>query len=307
MAVYNLYSKRQKALSQPDDVLRYDFIPQKLRVQIAHVWAEMIGQERVGNHAYDLYQKVVRILRKEYGLSELVKGYNSGTSRELNTFFIGSASTDEVLDVVELVMDVAANMFREFPHYSRQVGGVITTHLAATKEINIRFRENAIGFELNDGEIIRIDSQVVHAEAIVPVLTLLREAGFDGPNEEFRDAHAAYRHGDTKAAVLNATKAFESTMKSICAVRSWDVPKGATAKPLIAAIMQNGLFPPYMEAQLNDVQRVLESGVAMLRNKTSGHGDGPTPLVLDEFYARYALNLAATTMLFLVEAHRAKS
>lgn len=307
MAIYNLYSKRKRALMESDDVLSYDDIPQKLRVQVVHVWTEMIGRPDYGNYAEEIYSLAARILRKEYGVTELASGYNMRASQELATFLVGTASTDEALDVIEVVLDVAAAQFKHQPYYTRHVSGVITSHADAVKEINIRFREHAVGYEINDGQVIRIDSQVVHAEAVVPLLTLLRLEGFDGPNEEFRAAHSGYRHGDAKAAVFNAAKAFESTMKSICAARGWEVAKGATAKPLIAALMQNGLLPPYMEAQLQDVQRVLESGVAMLRNKTSGHGDGPIPLVVDEFYARYALNLAATTMLFLLEAHQSKA
>lgn len=306
MAIYDLYSKRKRASSATEDVLQYDFVPQRLRVQIVHVWDEMIGEVTFNNPARDIFYQTAKILRKEYGVAQLSDVYNQGIAAEVLHFFYETTDTDVVLDVIEVVMDVAKNIIRRHPHYNRIVNGVTATHAQATEEINARFLERGVGYEIVGGRIMRVDSQVVHSEAIIPALTLLRDYRFDGPNEEYREAHAQYRHGDAKGAILNAAKAFESTMKTICALRGWEVAKDATAKPLIAALLRNQLLPPYMEAQLNDVQRVLESGVGMIRNKTSGHGDGPSPVRVDDFYARYALNLAATTILFLVEAHHEK-
>ncbi|MNC55655.1 hypothetical protein D3C75_1051960 [compost metagenome] len=69
--------------------------------------------------------------------------------------------------------------------------------------------------------------------------------------------------------------------------------------------MANGLFPAYMDAQMGAIKALLESGVPTVRNKNGGHGQGAKPVAVPEFMARYALNLTATTVLFMVDAHEA--
>jgi hypothetical protein len=50
---------------------------------------------------------------------------------------------------------------------------------------------------------------------VKPALSLLHDAGFDGPADEFMKGFEHYRHGRNKEAVAEALKAFESTMKAI--------------------------------------------------------------------------------------------
>ena len=45
--------------------------------------------------------------------------------------------------------------------------------------------------------------------------------------------------------------------------------------------------------------------VPTVRNKTSGHGQGPTPTNVPEHMTRYVLHLTATTIVFLIESHKA--
>jgi hypothetical protein len=80
---------------------------------------------------------------------------------------------------------------------------------------------------------------------------------------------------------------------------------GDTAKTLITTCLNNGLLPPYIDSQFSSIRSLLESGVTTIRNKNGGHGQGTTPVAVPEYLARYALNLTATTILFLVEAHHA--
>lgn len=47
-------------------------------------------------------------------------------------------------------------------------------------------------------------------------LKLLFEEGFEGAEDEIRKAYEKKRKGDNKNAILEAGKAFESTMKIIC-------------------------------------------------------------------------------------------
>jgi hypothetical protein len=152
-------------------------------------------------------------------------------------------------------------------------------------------------------QIIRIDSDFLHAEAVKPSLTILRGSEFQGANEELLRAHEHYRHGRYQESLIYSLKAFESTMKCICKLRGWATDPKDTAKKLIAVCLDNSLIPRCLESQLAALRTLLESGIPTIRNKYGGHGQGPEPQEVPEYFARYALNLTATSILFLVEAH----
>lgn len=139
-----------------------------------------------------------------------------------------------------------------------------------------------------------------------PTLAVLRGDGFKGANEEFLQAHEHYRHGRHKECLVDALKAFESTMKAICKMQGWPNQPNDTAKALIGTCLSNGLIPPYLESQIGSLRSLLESGIPTVRNKLGGHGQGADPTVVPEYLARYSLNLTATSILFLVEANAAR-
>jgi len=95
----------------------------------------------------------------------------------------------------------------------------------------------------NDGQIIRVDSWLIHSEVVRPALRYLHQRGFESPRREFLDAHSCYRAGDTKDAVTNANNAFDSTLKTICDQRGWAYDAGSKASRLLKAVHDNGLLP----------------------------------------------------------------
>jgi hypothetical protein len=188
--------------------------------------------------------------------------------------------------------------------FAISVGTTSGAASAAAEELNGRFRENGCGFQFEAGRIVRTDSQLLHAEAVRPALALLSGPGFQGAEGEFLAAHEHHRHGRNEAAIIEACKAFESTMKSICDARKWkyDADK-ATARTLIKIILDNGLVPSYSDEQLHALERCL-LGVATLRNKEAGHGAGAQPRDVPEHYVAYALHMAASNIVFLVKSHQ---
>ncbi len=84
-----------------------------------------------------------------------------------------------------------------------------------------------------------------------------------------------------------------------------DLLTRSNARPLIDTVLQNGLLPTYMENHLAGLRMTLEAGLPTVRNKTSGHGQGSDPVTVPEHVAAYALHLAATNIVFLVESHKA--
>jgi hypothetical protein len=139
-------------------------------------------------------------------------------------------------------------------------------------------------------------------------LHLLQEGGkhFSGPLEEFLAAHSRYRRGEYKEATADALKAFESTLKSICTVRRWAYdPQKDTASKLLQIVFDNKLVPSWVQSQFTSLKSVLEAGVPTVRNKTSGHGQGPTPTALPVHFAEFVMHLTASNIVFLIKCHQA--
>jgi hypothetical protein len=287
------------------DVYVYDKLPNELRVQIVHIVRDAFGQDRYGyESAARAYEFVNQSLCREYGLFKLIE-YPKSDEQSVFGFFLQEESTERALDVVELCFNVINSVIRDNYEYTSTTDRKIEPDHAVA-ELNARFKEHGVGYQFESNKIIRVDSEFMHSEAVKPALTVLRQAGFEGANEEFLHAHEHYRHGRYKECIVDALKAFESTMKAICKLRGWPNQPGDTAKTLIATCLGNGLLPQYFETQFSSLRSLLESGVPAVRNKNGGHGQGAEPVVVPEYLARYALNLTATTVLFFVEANAAK-
>jgi len=316
LAIIDLFSRREARKRKiQDDVLRYDELPQALRVQILHILDGALGVWRESRHySHDTHlpnqwwREIHQALARERGDYTLTPGSSRRTPWEDCRVFLVSAPVEEALDLVEMCFRLIDRDLRLFEHYQRVRQGLTQVPDDAIDELNARFRLHAVGYEFAGGDIIRIDSKLLHAEAVRPALHLLQgaDAAFEGPLDEFLSAHGRYRKGEFKEAVADALKSFESVMKSICTERGWPLdPQKDTAKQLIDIVLVNGLVPAYLQSQFSALRTVMESGVPTARNKTSGHGQGPTPVELPRHFASYVLNMAASNIVFLIESHKA--
>lgn len=306
MAAYELFSTRQKrARGEMPDVYVYNKLPGLIRGQIAHILKDAFGADI--NYGSDQVERAYIFIKstlcRELGVFELVE-YCPSVENEVFTYFSEVESDELALDVVETCFRFIDNVIRNNKIYQARTQRKISPD-AAIGELNERFQLHGIGYQFESGELIRVDSQYLHAEAVKPTLAILRDNAFKGANEEFLKAHEHYRHGRHKECLVDALKAFESTMMTICSLRGWNTQPTDTAKTLISICMTNGLFPSYFDNQFTSIRILLESGVPTVRNKNGGHGQGADPIEVPEYLARYALNLTATTILLMVEAHQA--
>jgi len=311
MGVYETFSKRLKKREQAGkpDVYQYNDIPKKLRVQIVHIWNDSIGQAvlrtsgRRTTGPYTVWELIHNQLAKEMGVLYLGDRPHADP-KERCELFLFNANTDEALDLIELsfrailalpqIVDESA--LRAFT--SQNPGEAIN-------ELNHRFRENGVGYQFEAGEIVRVDSQYIHAQAVKPAIALLNSSDFEGASDEFLKAHEHYRNGRNGEAMSDAHKAFESTMKAICDKNGWTYRENDTAKTLIKIVLDSEIVPKYMETHLAGLRNTLEAGLPTVRNKNSGHGQGLLTRKIPDHLAGYALHLAATNIVFLVEAHNA--
>jgi hypothetical protein len=308
MPVFDLFSKRQKRLrGEVPDVYQCDDIPSPLRVQIAHIMNDAFGNRR-SEQTLNSFQFIHDTLCREYGkfsLSEesFFTGIEYTESEYVINFMLKSDDVEQVIDVVELGLWLIDTYYRQ--EDIRRFTRPRITPDAAIDELNTRFREHGVGYQYESGKIIRVDSQIIHSEAVKPVLHLLSDDRFRGANDEFLRAHEHYRHGREKECLNDCLKAFESTMKTIFDQQGWSYQPGDTAKKLINVCFQKQLIPTYLQDQFSSLRQSLESGVPTVRNKLGGHGQGSQPIIVPQYFAAYQLHMTASTILFLVEAEKA--
>ena len=320
MAIINTYSKRKKAneLGNQPEVYQYTDLPIQFRRQVIYIWKDAIGVYRPKNLFNSIkfqeisvepivnkvWQLIYQSLARELGLSESSNPFEQCQSFLLNP----NTHIDELLDVIELTFSsIEYKIPNLLEAYASEGIKLAQTATDAINELNYRFREHKIGYQYENSQIIRVDSHFIHAEAVIPALTLIAEEGFIGAEQEFRSAHEHYRNQEYKVAIVEALKAFESTMKTICDKFSWAYDKTATASKLIDVVLREELIPKYLQDHLTGLTNVLKAGVPTVRNKTSGHGQGSQTKEVPEYLAAYVLHLTASNIVLLVEAYKAKS
>lgn len=176
MKVYDIYSKRQKILmGKVPDVYQYENIPIPLRVQIVHIMSDALGEQE-NQETLDMYKLIHDILCREYGKLSLVPKISLDLINHIDDvkdFILQNEDINQVIDVVEL-------SFRLIDRFYREVNVINSTEPEITpdeaiEELNIRFREHGVGYQYESGEIIRVDSQIIHADVVKPVLQLLSD------------------------------------------------------------------------------------------------------------------------------------
>lgn len=307
MGIFELFSVRQKRLrGEIPDVYSYDKLPQTLKIQIAHMLKEIFitqahGQSYIGEYEEELLEFIRDALRKEWGVFQLVDGYSKSNIDEVINGFLQVNSVDKALDVIEICFRMLDIVMRKEYRANKRVAPD-----EGIEELNKRFQMHGVGYAYESGEIIRIDSQFVHAEVVKPVLGLLREKAFSGANDEFMTAHEHYRHGRHKECLNECLKAFESAMKTICKKRKWEHDEiKDNASKLIDVCFSNGLIPSAIQSEFTALKSLLASGIPTVRNRMGGHGQGEIPVQVPAHIASYALHLTAANLLLLFEADKA--
>jgi hypothetical protein len=309
-----LYSKRRKAAENPPTAYRYD-LPLEFRNQVIYIWKASIGfldydprqfdslmfspdRERV-YQICSAYENLNQFLCEELGLSGLA---GDGPCRQLTDWFL-RAETDIALDIIEVSFRMIPLAQRDYKFMS-WVKPQLTASDALAR-LNQRFQENAIGYRLANGQMVRLDSEFLHADTTEPAFRLLHKLGFEGALEEFELAHRRFREGPAHYddCLTNCLKALESTLKTICGRRNWAYNPNDTASKLIDVVFKNGLIPSYLQTHFSALRSSLASGVPTIRNREGGHGSGEKPNDVPEYLAAYQLHLTASAIVFLIRAN----
>lgn len=299
MAVLDIFSKRQKRIrGEVPEVYKYDRLPNSFRVQVIHILEEVLGTLR-GRDSFSevakTYDLIAGKLCREYGVFRLPSDSDPDNRfEELANFVLQEQDVERVVDAIELSFVIISFRAKSKDHLNR--------YQDAIDELNQRFKEHGIGFQFIDNKVIRVDAEYLHTEVVKPALKILHRKRYAGAQEEFLSAHQHYRKGETKEALNDCLKAFESMMKTICDKRNWCYPKGASAKALIDVCLQNELIPEFWQGHYSSLRSLLESSVPTGRNRLSGHGQGTVPVTVPGYLASYMLHMTAAAIAFLAEA-----
>lgn len=302
MAVLDIFSKRQKRLrDEVPEVYCYDKLPDELRVQIVQIFEEvtnLLYTETSGWADMRACTDVVKVLRREYGVFRLAASEFADERKDLFEFVLGEEQIERVLDGVEVFFQLSLIGARRHARARERVE-------EAVRELNTRFAERGVGYELSDYHVVRVDSQYVHSEVVKPALRLLNGRHYSGAQQEFLKAHAYFRNRDMKGVLTECLKSLESVMKSICLKQKWSFPEHATAGKLIDVCFDSGLVPQYWQSQFSGLRSILESGVPPVRNRLGAHGQGAVPTTVPTHVGAYVLHQTAAAIVFLVEAEAA--
>ncbi|EOU1139351.1 hypothetical protein G6Z18_03220 [Clostridium perfringens] len=316
--IFDIYSKRINKKNN-NDIYEYENIPEKLRMQVYYIIES-------ATRGVKFWESVERTLLREYGREYLVEDY-LGTSEENCKEFLKLVEvTNEFLDLIEVAFYKIDTQIREFYEDDGIICRNLTSEIEqspdeAIEELNHRFKENNFGYEFIKGQIIRVDRKLIHNEIIKPALNLLFDEEFKSANDEFLTAHKYYKEGcskenpneDFKNAIINCNKAFESTMKIICEknkeiVTTYNIKH--TANDLINDLIEANIIPNHLSHSFHGLKNILkglrsslENGLPVIRNKV-GHGKGTEEEWVSEEFVTYAINLAATNIVLLINIYK---
>jgi len=302
MSVQDIYSKRNK---KKTDVFIYDSLPEKIKIQIEHIWGKFFKQvdEKVREQ---IWKAIHSLLCEEHGRKTLLEDGFSGRyyfSYKVEHYFENLEILEESLDVIEIVF----RLIKKTPKVlqDNHYGGLNGSYKPqdAIDDLNTRFLENDIGFEFQDSNVIRVDNKLLHKNVIINTIQLLSSEVFKNANDEFLSAHEHFRHKRHKECLADSLKSLETTMKIICKENSWIYNETDTAKKLIDVCIKNNLVPKFLLSHFTSLRTSIESGVPTLRNKLGGHGQGTNKIIVPIHYASYMLYLTGTTINFLVDCH----
>lgn len=300
MSTFPTYSKGKKGQT---DLFQYDTLPEKLTIQIGHIWKDFLNQQCFTS---DFKQSIVKIVYdticKEKGKKRLhFNGlYFSDDASQIEEYLQTTKETDDKLDVIDImfffiqkaqIAAVSHNSYIRIPYRAEE----------AVNDLNTRFKENGVGYQFTNDKIIRVDNELLHQETVTPALQLLHEPEYANANEEYLKAHEHLRFKRNQECLNECLKSFESTMKIICAKNKWEYKDTDTAKPLINLLLTNTFMPTYHESYLSSLRQLLESNIPTIRNKNSGHGAGTKKRVVPDYLASYMLYVTGATIKLLID------
>lgn len=274
-ALKPLFSQRHRAALFETKTLKPSFF-HALRVSMGRILDRYSDTSNCDNWTYERASDMLCTLR---GWDRL--NIRDGESRREVPFseFLLKGFPSDTLDAVEA-------WFASEPREANE----------ATKDLNVLLVIHRSPWRFVAGEAVLIDSSYLHDELIARTAELLGNAKAAGPLQEFQGAVSALQAGDSKRAVVEVHKSVESVMKLVL-----DTHEHWTFGRLLSELVKSGLLPEYYEEFLRHFE-MLALGAVKARNRPgTGHGQGPEAVDVPRSLAQFAIHLAGSINVFLLE------
>jgi hypothetical protein len=268
-----------------------DEAPSEFRQQLVYAinravrWP--VGEDfRVRNlHRY-LIQEIRQFLREEYGVSCLAAA-TEDPGEDLSVFILNVATTHQVMDVIDAVIQVFADQIT--------VSGLRDCAVDATSgfanTVSTRMKQHRLAYDLIKFKVVEKRSEELHAEVVAPALTLLHgRRRFEGAERQYRDAIDELAGENWADAITDASSAVENVLRVILGLSQ------GTLADLLGQARMRGLFGDPQAARLKKVVTGFTALADMRNEESDAHGNSS-----DTATAWLALHWAGALIVYLVQ------
>lgn len=250
------------------------------RCSICRILNQYSGWGGWDNSENFTFESATEALKTFYGKTELEAFDDTGSRTPTNfSGLIEKGYPGEVIDAIEAWFDQKTKYEKE-----------------CEKELNELLAMNLSPWRFINGEAILVNSDYLHSEVRAKTLRLLREGTTFGALEEFQGAIHDLQSGETKDAVVKAHKSVESVMKT-----ALGTDEHLTFGKLLRNLIESGIIPKYYEEFLIHFDKLALGAVKERNRPGTGHGQGSTPTEVPKTLAEFAVNLAGSLNLFIIQ------
>ena len=223
-----LFSRRYRDKSGDPEVYIYNNFSQEFRNQCFYIVGDFINKIQKTTYE-DVAEKICEAFAREKGLKYVAGYYGRINDLDAISKYFDESSNEDFFDFVDFIFTNCVGtkeLIDAYWHFGDD------PFVRAADELNLRFKQHSLGYEFTNGEIIPKTNEVIHQQIIKPALKILTDERFRGAEEEYLLAFEHFKTGNNKDAILNAGKAFESTIKTICKELKYKYEYTSSAKNL---------------------------------------------------------------------------
>ena len=283
----------------------------EFRNRVIMLWRDLINPDPTGNpwslqdHSLvEFWQEMHNALTHLYGRPHLSEDRHFVSAWQDLTDFLIRCDTDQFFDFMEVAFKLPIS--RRLHHHSADILGAIDeiflvtqvpcamTRLVTTEHPRRDSRGVGAILVTSYPQVVLVDEQIPHEEAVQPALTALGAAHFTNANEEFLKALRHHRKGEYSDCLAACSTAIESVMKILCDRNQLHYRQSDAYSTLL-----NSLFP---KTSLQPFFREMLMHIGTLRNKmSSAHGAGTQQRDVPRHLSQYCLTQTASAIVLLVE------
>jgi hypothetical protein len=289
-----------------------DAISDRLRNRILMLYADIISGRVTTGHgiaaednSYQFWEEVHHALTTALGRPRL-SGIDVRSREEDAKAFVHHASATDLFTFVEagFRLQISFRIFHDENEFVDVLNDVLRSERSPYQVTHGVFRREPAPAPFRGESIVRVafprvvrvDDEVIHAQAVEPALSALSDPAYAAASDEFRKALADYYQGEFEDCLGKCGSALESVLKVICTKHSIPFdPNRDNADRLLNHVLalstlDAGTFKEPMLA------------ISRMRNRlSSSHGGGTSVRRVERHVAQFAVTVTAAAIVLLVQ------